>query len=218
MSRETIELLDPDIARVTHQNIKSEIDQVARVNSFVNHRISYQSDQENLQIKDRWQGVLELFSRKKGDCEDYAIAKYSLLRDAGVPAKNLRITYVITTLNGISEPHMVLVYLPNGKEANAYVLDNMMKNDFDKKLVPLKDRNDLKVKYSFDEEKMYDGVSQKTLGKTEDLGLLNVANENDRRIANFLKNLFKLNLSAKEMDERLHSFLKECLYEETVLY
>ena len=35
---------------------------------------------------DRWSAPLATFATAKGDCEDYAIAKYVALREAGFPA------------------------------------------------------------------------------------------------------------------------------------
>ncbi len=43
---------------------------------------------------DNWDAPQEFFARGGGDCEDFAIAKYAMLRDLGVPEDNLRITVV----------------------------------------------------------------------------------------------------------------------------
>ncbi len=43
---------------------------------------------------DRWSAPLATFATAKGDCEDYAIAKYVALRDAGFPIDDLRVMLV----------------------------------------------------------------------------------------------------------------------------
>ncbi len=67
---------------------------------------------------DSWSTPSELFS-KGGDCEDYAIAKYLLLRQAGYSASNMHIL-VLKAKSG-QEAHAVLVV---GSGSNAVVLDN----------------------------------------------------------------------------------------------
>ena len=60
------------------------------------------------------------FLKKSGDCEDFSIAKYMLLKAAGYPVENMRIVAVrIRSLGGIGHAILV-VYQPD----SAYVLDN----------------------------------------------------------------------------------------------
>jgi predicted transglutaminase-like cysteine proteinase len=73
---------------------------LGRVNEAVNH-IRYVSDPA-----DRWQTPVE-FQRGGGDCEDYAIAKYLLLREHGVPASAMRIVALYPA--GGAAAHAVLV-------------------------------------------------------------------------------------------------------------
>lgn len=60
---------------------------VAAVNRRIN-ATPYRSDSENWGVGDLWATPAE-FARRGGDCEDYAIAKYVALRQAGVPASAL---------------------------------------------------------------------------------------------------------------------------------
>ena len=60
----------------------------------VNASIRYISDMAQHGVPGLWSGALATFSRGQGDCEDYAIAKYVILRAAGVPAEDLRIMLV----------------------------------------------------------------------------------------------------------------------------
>jgi len=64
-------------------------------------------------VPDLWSGALATFSSGQGDCEDYAIAKYVILRAAGVPAEDLRIMLVRDLI--AREAHAVLAAKINGK-------------------------------------------------------------------------------------------------------
>lgn len=63
------------------------------VNNMVN-AFSYIEDQVNWGRGDYWGTPGEFFIRGGGDCEDFAITKYVILRDLGVPEENMRITVV----------------------------------------------------------------------------------------------------------------------------
>jgi hypothetical protein len=45
-------------------------------------------------VDDRWSPPLETFATGRGDCEDYAIAKYVALTEAGVPPEDVKIVVV----------------------------------------------------------------------------------------------------------------------------
>jgi predicted transglutaminase-like cysteine proteinase len=71
------------------------------------------------------------FLKKSGDCEDFSIAKYMLLKAAGIPVENMRIVAVrIRSLGGIG--HAILVVY-QGDEA--LVLDNRVAPVMDERLV-----------------------------------------------------------------------------------
>lgn len=91
-----------------------------KVNSFVNET-RYITDQRNYGKSDYWATPVE-FIRKGGDCEDFAIVKYTALRALGVPENRMRIAIVHDNIKNI--PHAILiVYTDQG----AYVLDNQEK-------------------------------------------------------------------------------------------
>jgi len=69
------------------------------VNAEVN-RARYVPDDRNWGVSDHWATPAELFERG-GDCEDYAIAKYLLLKDLGVEPSRMRIA--------VSRDHAVLL-------------------------------------------------------------------------------------------------------------
>jgi predicted transglutaminase-like cysteine proteinase len=92
-----------------------------RVNSMMNAK-KYVSDSANYGQTDYWATPVEFFKRG-GDCEDYAIAKYTALRALGVPENRLRIAIVQDLQKNI--PHAVLVvYTDKG----ALILDNQIKS------------------------------------------------------------------------------------------
>lgn len=68
--------------------------QLNRVNSFFNRNIRYTSDMKNQGQNDYWQTRSESLNLGKGDCEDYALAKYQTLKELGIPEKDLHVFYV----------------------------------------------------------------------------------------------------------------------------
>ena len=79
----------------------------------------YIEDINNWGKQEYWATAFQ-FLKKSGDCEDFSIAKYMLLKQAGYPVENMRIVAVrIKSLGGIG--HAILVVYQGG---GAYVLDN----------------------------------------------------------------------------------------------
>ncbi|HEX5213033.1 MAG TPA: transglutaminase-like cysteine peptidase [Pseudolabrys sp.] len=111
------------------------------VNRRVNEAIRYTSDIAQWGVPDLWSPPLSVdgkgsFDTGRGDCEDYAIAKYVALREAGVPAKDLRVLLVRDKV--INTGHAVLAAREDGRWV---VMDNrfdriLAENDADF-LVPL---------------------------------------------------------------------------------
>jgi predicted transglutaminase-like cysteine proteinase len=79
--------------------------QLQAVNARVNAAIAYQSDIARHGQPDIWNSPLQALGRA-GDCEDYAIAKYMLLRDLGWQAKDMAI--VLLRDRKVREDHAVL--------------------------------------------------------------------------------------------------------------
>jgi predicted transglutaminase-like cysteine proteinase len=75
------------------------------INRAINLAIKATSDFEQWGVADRWSAPLETFTTHRGDCEDYAIAKYVALRAAGIPAEDLKLVVVRDTV--ASEDHAV---------------------------------------------------------------------------------------------------------------
>jgi predicted transglutaminase-like cysteine proteinase len=89
------------------------------INRWFN-RVAYVRDEENWQLDDHWESVNE-FLAKGGDCEDYAIAKYAMLRALGIPVDHMRLLVVEDIRK--RETHAVLaVDTPTGM----HLLDNQL--------------------------------------------------------------------------------------------
>jgi predicted transglutaminase-like cysteine proteinase len=85
---------------------KSGRDQLDEANRAVNMAIHYLSDYAQHGEADRWSAPLASFATGKGDCEDYAIAKYVALSEAGFPREELRLLLVRD--RSVRQDHAVL--------------------------------------------------------------------------------------------------------------
>ena len=113
------------------------------VNSYFN-RIPFLTDASHWGIEDYWATPAETVASFGGDCEDYSIAKYFLLKEFGVPVERLRITYVKAVK--LNQAHMVLAYYAT-PGAEPLILDNL-----DDRVRPASDRADLVPVYSFNDD------------------------------------------------------------------
>lgn len=75
------------------------------INRAINMAIHPMSDQEQWGVPDRWSAPLDTLTSGLGDCEDYAIAKYVALREAGIAESDLRLIIVRNLAAG--EDHAV---------------------------------------------------------------------------------------------------------------
>lgn len=123
-------------------------------NNFFN-QVPYANDQQNWRVDDYWATPTEMLGSYGADCEDYAIGKYFTLKEFGVPAEKLRITYV-RALN-LGESHMVLAYYPT-PDADPLILDNLRSD-----IRPASQRPDLEPVYSFNDDDLWtaSGASNK---------------------------------------------------------
>ncbi len=137
-----------------------------KVNDFFNGRIRWVEDMENWGEKDYWATPLETMSRRKGDCEDFSIAKFTTLLLAGVEMDKLRITYVKAQMGGAYSKtfvaHMVLAYYPT-PSAVPQILDNMVDS-----VRPASRRTDLKPVFGFNSKGLWVGTG--TAPATKDPG------------------------------------------------
>lgn len=110
--------LPPELATLSG---KSEAEKLEAVNSYYN-KVRYIEDKYNFGKSDYWETPKEFMSRG-GDCEDFAIAKYTALKGLGFSEDKLRMAIVQDTWKGL--PHAILiVYTAQG----AKFLDNQYKD------------------------------------------------------------------------------------------
>lgn len=91
-----------------------DLELAADINRWVNRNVIFVTDQEAHGVRDYWQTLRETLRRGTGDCEDYAIAKWTLLQQYGVAQHDLQIWYGYQG----PRPHIVVMYC-------GQVLDNL---------------------------------------------------------------------------------------------
>lgn len=64
------------------------------INRAINLAIVPTTDLTQWGVPDRWSAPLETFTSRRGDCEDYAIAKYVALKAAGIADQDVRLVIV----------------------------------------------------------------------------------------------------------------------------
>lgn len=109
------------------------------VNAAIN-RHPYVPSRRNWGESNYWETPFE-FLRKNGQCQDYAVTKYLLLRAAGVPAADLRVLVVRDTALGLD--HAVTIAYIGGE---ALMLDNLRRD-----VVPVASVADYQPYYSINE-------------------------------------------------------------------
>ncbi len=133
-----------------------EEDKLRRINEFFNRRIRYDEDSRIWRQNDYWATPLEMIGKGTGDCEDFSIAKYFSLREAGIAREKLRLTYVRAQLggssSGIVQAHMVLAYYAV-PDAEPLILDNLISD-----IRPASRRTDLTPVYSFNTDGVFAGT------------------------------------------------------------
>jgi predicted transglutaminase-like cysteine proteinase len=115
---------------------KSGREKLEEANRAVNQAIRYVSDYAQHGEADRWSTPLATFATAKGDCEDYAIAKYVALTAAGFSRDDLQL--VLVRDRAVRQDHAVLAARLDG---HWLILDNRfsaLKDDFEaSSLTPL---------------------------------------------------------------------------------
>jgi len=134
---------------------------LAAINEFFNRRIVFTDDEVVWGVLDYWASPLELLDKGRGDCEDYAIAKYFSLIAAGVPAARLRLVYVraqVGGVGGVVVAHMVLAHYAQ-PDAEPLILDNLIED-----IRPASRRPDLTPVFSFNGEGLWQGAAGPSAG------------------------------------------------------
>ncbi|MEJ2059483.1 MAG: transglutaminase-like cysteine peptidase [Gammaproteobacteria bacterium] len=142
-----------EILRTDRQQPESR--KLVIVNNFFN-QLPFLPDQRHWGQTDYWATPLEFLETDGGDCEDFALAKYFTLRELGVPAERLRLTYVKSLT--LDQAHMVVTYYKR-PGAEPLVLDNL-----DGQIKRASLRPDLLPVYSFNGEGLW-LAKQRGLGR-----------------------------------------------------
>jgi len=112
---------------LTNLKKSSDTKKLNVVNTWVNYT-KYKDDLSLYGVHDYWATLYEFIGKNAGDCEDYTIAKYYILKDLGVDPKRMKFTYVVyKDRRGKKISHMVLSYFkvarPKTKN-DILILDN----------------------------------------------------------------------------------------------
>ena len=113
--------------------------------------LRYASDMQTTGEEDHWDTPLEFIGRGAGDCEDFAIAKYFMLLEAGFAPELVRLAFVFYTGDakalgaaaGPKRTHVVVLQYQHIGDRNPLVLDAVPQ------IVPLSEREDLHLVFEF---------------------------------------------------------------------
>ena len=119
---------------------------LSHVNVFYN-KILPINDATKYQVDDHWSTPKEFLINGRGDCEDYAIAKYFTLIETGIPKDKLFLSVV--KVKGATNYHMILLYFEN-KKSMPLVLDNL---SF--RVLPFDIRKNLDPQFIFNEKEAF---------------------------------------------------------------
>lgn len=153
---------------------RSVSEKLELVNQFFN-QVQFVSDQAHWGKKDYWSTPLEFLVTNGGDCEDFSIAKYFTLRELGVPAEQMRLTYVKAL--ALNQAHMVITFF-SAADAEPLVLDNL-----DGVIKPASQRRDLLPVYSFNGDGLWlakERSSGRRVGNADRISLWNNLRERMR--------------------------------------
>ena len=123
-----------------------EMEKLESVNTFFN-KLRFVDDIDHWGKEDYWATPQEMLMSNGGDCEDYVVAKYFVLRALGVGDQHLYLTYV----KAVSEnrAHMVLSYFAQSA-STPLILDN-----YNPRILPADQRRDLLPVYSFNAKSLF---------------------------------------------------------------
>ncbi len=125
-----------------HEYASAEVgQQLEAVNRFFNARLRFEHDSTIWGQADYWASPVQSLVAGAADCEDFSIAKYFTLRQLGIDAAQLRLTYVKAT--GRNQAHMVLAYYATTTSIPV-ILDNLIDP-----ILAASQRDDLVPVYSF---------------------------------------------------------------------
>jgi predicted transglutaminase-like cysteine proteinase len=139
------------------QSVVADNERLRKVNDFFNRQTQFGDDMAIWGQPDYWATPMETLGRAAGDCEDFAIAKYFTLLEAGVAPEKLRLIYV-RAKSGSDEhaptvAHMVLAYYAQ-PSAEPLIMDNLIPD-----IRPASRRPDLVPVFSFNSAGIFAGIA-----------------------------------------------------------
>jgi len=107
------------LAIVAQGRAQNGLARIGIINRAINLAIKPMSDLAQWGVIDRWSAPLETFTTGRGDCEDYAIAKYVALTEAGVAAADVKL--IVVRDAATDESHVIVAVR---LDASWIMLDN----------------------------------------------------------------------------------------------
>ena len=124
------------LAIVTQGQVQTGRARIGIINRAINLAIRPMSDLAQWGVIDRWSAPLVTLTTGRGDCEDYAIAKYVALTEAGVAAEDVKL--VIVRDLAVGGEHAVVAVRLDG---HWFILDNrwlmLVEDNQIRQMVPL---------------------------------------------------------------------------------
>ena len=124
------------LAIVAEGRTRSGRARIGVINRAINLAVRPMSDLAQWGVEDRWTAPLATLTSGLGDCEDYAIAKYFALTEAGIAAKDVKLVVVRDLV--VDEDHAVVAVRLDG---SWLILDNRrlaLVNDIEmRRVIPL---------------------------------------------------------------------------------
>jgi len=139
-----VKALEEKLSQLNNLSVSTQLE---GVNRFFDEHIQYATDDIVFKQKDYWATPAELFGHSRGDCEDYAIAKYIALLHLGIDSAKLRLIYVKAKIgrSRVTQAHMVLGYYET-PSSDPLVLDSLVSE-----ILPGSQRTDLMPVFSFND-------------------------------------------------------------------
>ncbi len=142
-----------------------ESDKLKKINDFFNNKIMFADDIDVWRQTDYWATPLESIGRHAGDCEDFSIAKYMVLKAVNIPNDKLRLTYVRAEINFQGHrsvrAHMVLSYYSTPL-SEPLILDSLRPE-----ISTASERKDLAPIFSFNDKGIWVGNGNKPKGDAQ---------------------------------------------------
>ena len=135
------------------------IERHAAANRHINQLVDYTPDLDLCGARDCWQTPAETLASGRGDCEDYAIAKYFLLCACAIGGcpRLVYANWSPTALSGQRLAHIALI-------ADAHDNDPVVLDCLDPPLQALSRRTDLRPVFSFDTSGLWRGAAGERMG------------------------------------------------------